>query len=146
MRAFKLLASLIAVPVCLFSQAWLSPKGEGPVPFLYQYAFDRYHVFSDGRTKDGGHTSLQSLVLDTDFSLTNRLAVRVSLPYIEGKYVGPSPHTLVRGDLSTAVGLDNGDYHGTLQDFRLNLRYNLSQHALRLTPFFVVNLPRHSYL
>ena len=97
MRTVKLLASLTTLPVCLFSQAWLSPKGEGTTSLLYQYGFDRYHVFSDGRIKDRGHTSLQSAILDTDFSITNKLAVRVSLPFIDGKYIGSSPHTLVRG-------------------------------------------------
>jgi len=50
MHTVKLLSLLIALPIGLFSQAWLSPKGEGAVSVLYQYSFDRYHTFSDGRT------------------------------------------------------------------------------------------------
>jgi hypothetical protein len=145
MRTFGLLPSLVAFPMCLFSQAWLSPKGEGTVSVLYQYGFDRYHSFSDGRTKDRGHTSLQGLVLDTDFSLTDRLAVRVALPYISGKYVGANPHLLIRGRPETIVKIDDGTYHGTLQDFRFDVRYNVSRSALRLTPFFQVLVPSHSY-
>ena len=145
MRTLKLLSLLIALPICLFSQAWLSPKGEGTVSLLYQYGFDRLHVFSDGRTKDRGHTSLQGLVLDTDFSLTDRLAVRVSLPFIDGKYVGAFPHFLVRGQPETAVALDDGAYHGSVQDFRFDVRYNLSRRALKVTPFFEAIVPSHSY-
>src|SRR5215471_650723 len=119
MRTLKLLCFLISLPVSLRSQAWLEPKGQGTLSVLYQYGFDRLHYFSDGRTKDRGHVFLDSVIVDTDFSLTNKLAVRVSLPYISGKYTGANPHALVRGNSATAVSLDNGSFHGTSQDFHL---------------------------
>jgi hypothetical protein len=145
MRMFKLLAFLVSLPVCLLSQAWLSPKGEGTTSVLYQYGFDRLHAFSDGRTKDRGHIFLNGLLLDTDFSLTDKLAVRLSLPYISGKYVGRNGHTLVRGRPETSVRLDNGSFHGSLQDFRFDVRYSLSQRALKVVPFFQAILPSHGY-
>src|SRR4051812_670654 len=117
MRIFRLVACLISLPGLLFSQAWLSPKGEGTASVLYQYGFDRLHVFSNGRTKDRGHTFLDGVILDSDFSLTSKLAVRVSLPYITGKYLGSNGHTVIRGRADTAVTLDNGSFHGSLQDF-----------------------------
>jgi hypothetical protein len=145
MRTFKLLSFLIGLPVSLLSQAWLSPTGEGTASALYQYGFDRLHVFSDGRTKDRGHIYLHSVLLDTDFSLTDKLAVRISLPYISGKYVGSNGHTLLRGRPETAVALDNGSFHGSLQDFRFDLRYSLSQRALKVVPFFQATIPSHDY-
>jgi hypothetical protein len=46
-------------PSCFFTFPGLaSPKGEGTASVLYQYGFDRLHVFADGRTKDRGHTFL----------------------------------------------------------------------------------------
>jgi hypothetical protein len=145
MRIFKPVWCLISLPVPLLSQAWLSPKGEGTVSALYQYGFDRLHVFSDGRTKDRGHIFLDGVILDTDFSLTDKLAVRLSLPYVSGKYVGINGHTLVRGRPETAVVLDNGSFHGSLQDFRLDVRYSLSQRALKVVPFFQATKPTHDY-
>jgi hypothetical protein len=145
MRIFKLLWFLISLPVSLLSQAWLSPKGEGTASVLYQYGFDRLHVYADGRTKDRGHIFLSGVILDTDFSLTDKLAVRVSLPYISGKYVGRNGHTLVRGRPETAVALDNGSFHGSLQDFRFDVRYSLSQRALKVVPFFQAAIPSHDY-
>lgn len=145
MSAFKLAGCLITLPAVLLSQAWLSPKGEGTVSALYQYGLDRLHVYSDGRTKDRGHTSLQGVLLDADFSLTDKLAVRLSLPYINGKYVGPYGHTRVRGRPDTAVALDNGSFHGSLQDFRFDVRYGLSQRALKVVPFFQTVIPSHRY-
>jgi len=142
---FKVVWCLVSLPASVLSQAWLSPKGEGTTAVLYQYGIDRLHVFSDGRTKDRGHTYLSGLLVDTDFSLTDKVAVRLSLPYISGKYVGRNGHTLVRGRPETAVTLDNGSYHGSLQDFRFDVRYSLSQRAVKVVPFFQVILPSHSY-
>lgn len=145
MRAVKLLALPFALPLSLPAQAWLSPQGEGTVSVLYQYNIDRLHSFSDGRTKDRGHTYFDAAIVNADFSLTDRLAVTVNLPYIAGKYVGPYPHLLVRGDPSTAVAVDNGDFHSGFQDFRLNVRYALTRHALKITPLFQATLPSHDY-
>jgi hypothetical protein len=145
MRMCKLVSSLICLPACLLSQAWLSPKGEGTTSVLYQYGVERLHAYSDGRTKDRGHTYLSGVLLDLDFSLTDKLALRLSAPYISGKYIGSNGHTLVRGRPETAVALDNGSFHGSLQDFRFDVRYSLSEGALKVVPFFQTTLPSHGY-
>jgi hypothetical protein len=145
MRAVGLLSVLASFPLSLLAQAWLSPQGDGTVSVYYQYNIDRLHSFSDGQTKDKGHTYFDAVVVNTDFSLTDRLAVSISLPYVDGKYVGSSPHLLVRGDSSTAVAVDNGDFHGGFQDFSLNVRYALTRHALKITPLFQATIPSHDY-
>ena len=78
---------LFVLPFTSQAQAWLSPKGEGIVSVLYQNNIERLHTFSDGRTKDRGHTYFDGLIINADLSLTDRLAVSVSLPFIAGKYV-----------------------------------------------------------
>jgi hypothetical protein len=146
MRSPKLAFTVVvSVPLCLHAQAWLNPSDQGTVSLLYQYGFDRYHAMSRGEAVDRGHTSLQALVLDVDYSLTDRLAVRLGLPFIDGKYDGTQPHLLVRGDPGTAVALDDGRYHGGLQDFRFDIRYNVSRKTLMVTPFFMAIVPSHDY-
>jgi hypothetical protein len=145
MRAAGLLSLLVALPAPFLGQAWLSPQGEGTVSLLYQYDIERLHTYSDGQTRDKGHTYFDSLIVNSDFSLTDRLALSVSLPYIAGKYVGAFPHLLVRGQPGTAVALDNGDFHSGFQDFRVNLRYALTQKALKIVPFFQATLPSNNY-
>jgi hypothetical protein len=145
MRAVRVLSLLFAISLSLRAQAWLSPKGDGVVTLFYQNDIERLHSFSDGRTKDRGHTYLDAVFVNTDLSLTDKLAVSVSMPFIAGKYVGPFPHMLVRGDPSTAVALDDGTYHGGFQDFRFNVRYALSQRALKIAPFFQAAIPSHAY-
>ena len=145
MRNIQLLAGLVAFPVLLPAQAFLSPKDEGTVSVLYQYSIDRLHAYSDGRTKDVGHMYWDTVIVDTDYSLTDRFAVGVSLPFLDGKYVGASPHLVVRGEPSTAVKLDNGAYHGTVTDFRFNARYCLRQGLFKVVPYFQATIPAHPY-
>ena len=145
MRTLRLVAFLFTVPLSSYSQAFLSPKGEGSVSLLYQYSIDRLHAYADGITKDTGHMYWNTVVLDTDYSITDRLAVRVSLPFVDGKYVGTHPHTIVRGDPTTTVALDNGAYHGTVTDFRLDVRYSLTKGALKVVPDFQATIPAHPY-
>ncbi len=145
MRAVRVLSLLLAISLPVLAQAWLSPKGDGVVTMLYQNDIERLHSFGDGRTKDRGHTYLDAVYFNTDLSLTDKIAVSVSMPYIAGKYVGPFPHMLVRGDPSTAVALDDGNYHGGIQDFRFNVRYALSRRDLKIAPFFQASIPSHSY-
>ena len=130
----------------LLAQAWLPSQGEGTVSILYQSDIDRLHVFSNGLTKDRGHVYFNAVVLSSDFALTHRIAVSFSLPYMDGKYSGAYPHELVRGDASTIVPVDNGDYHGGFQDFRFTLRYALTpSHPWQITPFTQVVVPSHAY-
>ena len=145
MRTETLLTIAIAAPMVVSGQAWLAPRGEGVMTVLYQNDIERLHALGDGRTRDSGHTTLDAVYLETDFSLTDRLAVKVSVPFIDGKYVGSKPHLLVRGEPDTAVALDNGNYHGGLQDFRFQVRYALTDRAFKVAPFFSASLPSHDY-
>jgi hypothetical protein len=129
----------------VYAQAWVNARDQGTVSLLYQYGFDRYHVFSLGQEADKGHTALQAVMLDVDYSLTDRLAVRIALPFIEGKYIGTQPHFYVRHDKTTATELDDGNYHGGLQDFRFDVRYNVSRKNVMVTPFFMASIPSRDY-
>lgn len=145
MLTVRLLTLAVAAPLTVLGQAWVSPNGEGVVTVLYQNDVERLHSYGDGRTRDRGHTTLDAVYLETDFSLTDKLAVKVSVPFIEGKYAGVNPHLLVRGQANTAVALDNGDYHGGLQDFRFQVRYVVRDRALKIAPFFYASVPSHDY-
>ena len=149
MNSLQLLSSVsalcVSLPCCLFSQAWVNPKDQGSATLLYQYGFDRYHAMSQGEAVDRGHTFLQALMLDVDYSLTERLAVRLGVPFIKGMYRGSQPHLLVRGRPDTVVAIDDGRYHGGLQDVRFDVRYNVSRKLLMVTPFFTASIPSHTY-
>jgi hypothetical protein len=120
----------------LSAQAWLSPKGEGTVSLSYQNISVHDHAYANVGNVDIGHILSHAFTLDADYSITNRLAVRIALPYAAGKYDGSKPHQLP---------IDDGDYHPTFQDFTIDLRYNLTRRPVLLTPFFRAVIPSHDY-
>jgi hypothetical protein len=132
------------------AQAWLPPQGEGAVSFVYQNMYDRYHHTPGVGKQDLGPTTSRSVLVDVTYGITDRLAVSFAIPWIAAKYVGPSPHPLA--DLSGprpvffgATPLDNGKFHGTFQDVRFDVRYNLTTKGLVLTPFIGTSAPTHQY-
>jgi len=150
--------AVMAVPVMLAAsvrparaQAWLPAQGEGAVSFVYQDLFDRYHQFPGVGKVDSGPTTSRSVLVDVTYGLTDRIAVSFGVPWVAAKYVGPAPHPLA--DLSGATPrfygatpLDDGTYHGTIQDVRFDIRYNLTKKWLVLTPFIGTSAPSHDYV
>lgn len=51
----------------------------------YQNIFVRDHVFSKGDAVDIGHILSHYVSADIDYSLTTRLAIAASLPYVASK-------------------------------------------------------------
>ena len=127
------------IPFSLPGQAWLFPKGEGTVTLSYQNTLVQDHVDYKGQPWSlFGDINSQSITVDTDYSLTNKLAVRVALPYVFGRYDGPSQY-------AHSFPADDGKYHSTFQNFTADLRYNVSQRPVVLTPFVRLVVPSHDY-
>ncbi len=134
--ASRLLCAALVIPSAVSAQAWLFPKGEGTVSLSYQNLYVPDHVYENSDAHDIGHILSHALTLDVDYSFTDKLAVRVALPYIAARYYGPKPHQLP---------MDDGTYHSTFQDFTTDVRYNLTKRRIVLTPFFRVVIPSNSY-
>jgi len=128
----------LAAPRPAAAQAWVPSKGEGNFSITYENLFLRDHWYADGSRHDIGHIRLNGMVQNVEYGLTDRIAVNLSLPYIIGKYKGPFPHV-------NAGHTDDGHYHGTFQDFRLGLRYNLRTHPAVITPMVELIVPSHPY-
>lgn len=138
-RASGLMA-LLAVPLpgmtCLaHAQAWTPAQGEGAVAIVYQDAFVKFHMYGT-LPLDRGHIRSEGLLVDVAYGVTDALAVSASFPYIAAKYDGRFPHP---------TGIDNGAYHSSLQDFRFDVRYNLTKRGVVVTPFVGTILPSHDY-
>jgi hypothetical protein len=78
------------------------------------------------------------------YGLTDDVAVSIGIPWVASKYNGPFPHPLAT-DFSTPSPLDNGAYHSTFQDFRFDVRYNITKRGMVLTPFVGSIVPSHDY-
>ena len=136
----RLLVVICCVPSGVSAQAWLFPKGEGNVATSYQSIYIRDHAFAQGIPVDIGQSVSHAAIADVDYSITSKLAVRLGLPFVAGKYTGTKPH--IPADRPS---LDNGAYHSTFQDFAIDLRYNVSRGPVVVTPFFKAVLPSHDY-
>jgi len=136
MRACRLLFAVLAIPSFVSGQAWMSPRGQGTVALSYQNMFVSDHAYESSDAHDIGHILAHVLTLDVDYSLTDKLAVRVAIPFVDARYYGAKPHQLPE---------DNGLYHSTFQDFTTDIRYNLTKRHVAVTPFFRVVVPSNSY-
>src|SRR5262245_43474494 len=70
-----LLLVLGSISPSLQAQAWLFPKGGGTVTLSYQNVLMRYHVDGTGKKFDFGRTITHVMSVDTDYSVTDRLAI-----------------------------------------------------------------------
>ena len=135
-RLLLLSAALLLADAVAFGQAWVPPKGEGEMALSYQNLFTRDHFNGDGSRHDYGHIRLFGVIEELDYGVTNKFAVNLSVPYGFGKYHGPFPHKLP---------IDDGDYHGALQDMHVGFRYNVFSRPIQFTPFVAVAFPSHHY-
>jgi hypothetical protein len=122
----------------LFAQAWVPEKGEGFVALGYQrIAFDG-HFTDAGVRRDRRQSRSNSGVFDIQYGIADRTALSLSIPYIGSKYTGLQ-------EPFAATFVDDKTYHGTFQDFRFELRHNIEDKPLALTPFVALIVPSHKY-
>jgi hypothetical protein len=126
------LLSQFVVPVTANAQAWVPPKRTGIVSVAFRNIFVREHATDTGKRFYAGQITQNLVSTDIDYGLSRRWALNLSLPFIYGKYTGPSPHR----DPGQVEYLDDGHYHGGFQDLRVGLRYNLVRdRPFVFTPF-----------
>ena len=129
------------------AQAWLPPKGEASFSFGYGNVFVNKHYLGgadnpgDNVESDYGHIRSQSFGIGLTYGVTNRLAVSVGIPFIVTKYYGTPgqnffPHT---------IPIDDGNYHGTFQDYKIDLSYQAFNGPIAVAPFVSAIIPSHSY-
>jgi len=123
-------------------QAWLPPKGEAYLSFGYGNLYSAHHYgFNTPPDPAAGPSRAQTLGLALTYGVTERFAVNVSIPFVDSIYTGTKPHR-INGVILTP---DDGQYHGTFQDYRINLGYQVLNGAFALAPFATVVLPSHDY-
>lgn len=135
-----LAVAAVVAPAPALAQAWLAPRGEGSFSLGYLNMWVNDHVFNDGVPFDGGRIDTQAVNLNLGYSVTDRFTLSVGLPFVASRYQGDQPHAR-----NGVVTLDNGSYHGTFQDFRIEARYMATTGSLVVTPFLGVGVPSHSY-
>lgn len=128
------------------AQASVPAEGAGSWTLAYQSISVHDHTDYLGVHNAVGKTQSQVLFLGLDYGLTDKLAVSAGVPYIKSKYVGAFPH--VHGDYPGHQDeplIDDGQYHGGLQDYSLGLRYQLWTEPVLVTPFVSFGYPSRDY-
>jgi len=143
MAAAGLLA-VLALAIPLRAQAWLPPQGEAFFSLGYSNIFATKHYNFQGEQVNNGHLRGQSVGAQVGYAFTDRLTVQFGVPYTEAKWYRfegqGKQHVLLDG-----TTLDDGQYHGTFADFRIDALYQVIHGPTVLTPFVSVVIPTHDY-
>ena len=128
------------------AQEWLPPAGEAWLSAGYGNVFNTKHylgVTGPGEI-DAGHIRSQGFAFQLGYGVTDRLALSFGIPFVDNRYycaaetVACTPHP--------GSNADDGLYHGTFQDYRIGLDYQLVTGEFSLAPFAAAIIPSHSYV
>lgn len=121
------------------AQAWIAPRGETTLALTFQRTELQGHFDEKGHHAPVGGTHSRALSLSIDHSLTDRLAISASIPYVSSSNgVDPQP-------ILGRSGIDDGEFHSAWQDFRFGARYNVLSGPVVVTPSIGFRVPSHGY-
>jgi hypothetical protein len=132
---------LVSIGTASGQQAWLTPKGEATLSLGFAHSFATEHLDYLGHSASPGDMLWNNVVSDVSYSITDRLAVRLNVPFVISKYDGKFPHTPLAG----RENLDDGDWHHTFQDLLTEVRFRATKGSLVVTPFATLIVPTHYY-
>lgn len=143
-------AWVLALPALCNAQ-WVPSPGEGTVSLGYQYTRVTDHLFSvdmSGITTrrgyvggPGNHMYLgdifgQTVNLSADFGVWRGLAVSASAAYVSSRYSGKAREN---------PEVDDGHYHGRLQDGTFGVQYMIPWKQFAITPSVGARFPLKEY-
>jgi len=133
-------------------------KGHGSVSLGYQNTYvDGMLLPVPGGKVPIGTVRIQSISLDLSYYFADRWSAEVGIPYVKARYQGPDPHCITQappqcqGAVVPAQPhpesqfLDDGHYHGTLQDWTFGLKYHENINDFIVIPSVTVYVPSHDY-
>jgi hypothetical protein len=141
------------------AQAWLPPEGEASLSLGYGNVYSNRHYLGgqlagvpgpigDSVQTYRGHIRAQSAGIQLGYGISDRFALSVGIPFITSVFQGVFDNTHghnFNGEAPDQKYIDDGQYHGTFQDFTVGLRYQLFRGPVALTAFAGAVIPSHSY-
>jgi hypothetical protein len=110
----------------------------------YQHYDVRGHFDVHGNENENGGTESHALLTELDYGLGGQFGLTVSLPFIASRYTGPPSYNV--GPYITYPGpLDDGSYHGAVQDLRIEIRRLWWAGPVAFAPFAGFSFPTHDY-
>ncbi len=105
-------------------------------------------TFSDGgQVFPAGDVDTRAAILGLSYRFAERWSMDAKLPYVRRRHVGFLSHNpaLLQPPRPNYPVLDDGDYHGGLQDFALTVRFDAIDDAWLVRPFVGVSIPTRNY-
>jgi len=101
----------------------------------------------DGRPFPAGDVDTRAAILGLSYRFAERWAVEARVPYVRRRHIGFLSHdpALLQPPRPGLPVLDDGDWHGGLQDASITLRFDAYDEAMLVRPFLSVSIPTRNY-
>jgi hypothetical protein len=123
-------------PALSRAQAWLPQKGTSSYSIDYNDTSNIHHFLPNGDELDAGHTRSFTTDFGVSYSPSDRVSLGASLPYVTTAYHGNRRHP---------TEVDDGDYHSTLTDLRIEAHYQAINGPFAVAPYAAYIIPTHGY-
>jgi len=141
-RALIVSLALSLVSSAAHAQAWTPKKHDLTLALSYQALTADKHLFSEAVTPSGsraldlGTIHSNAYFLSGEYGIVDRFAVTADVAVVDARYVGTDPED---------PSLDDGSYHGGLQNASITLRYEAVSRPFVVTPFLGYTFPTRDY-
>lgn len=132
-------------------------KGHGAISIAYLNTYvNGFWVDSNTKVPNGAIRS-QGVALDLDYNFADDWSVHVGIPFLSNRYGGLDPHCPTNKPPQCAGApvlnpqhpesqfLDDGNTHGTWQDWTLGTSYHTHIGDYLITPSITAYIPSHNY-
>lgn len=121
------------------AQAFTNPRRIGAITLAWQYIDNTGHRLTDGYFAARGQSVSRSVLLDTEYAVTDRLSLSAGIPYVSVKYTGslPPPSGTARDACQC--------WTSGLQDFSFGVRHRFGNRSWAVTPLARYGQPSHGY-
>ncbi|ACY17087.1 hypothetical protein [Haliangium ochraceum] len=138
-------------------QAWVPEPGSLSINLDYAYSRSDFVVengeelsrndYPEGTPVPIDPTFSHGVVLSAEYAPIERLGIVANVPVMTTRYDYPGADQAAGEytDLPPHGANDDGDYHTALQDFRLDVRYAVSNDLLGFSPHIGVSIPMSDY-
>ena len=129
--------------------------GHGSIGIEFQH--DDFHGDFDGPAgKDSGNVSFFVYQLQASYFVADGWEVDLGLPYIESvfsqEHDNMFAHPIISclspagpGPTCRPTLVDDGNYHGTFQDWNAGVRYHFDYNGIQIAPLANLIVPSHNY-
>ncbi len=96
---------------------------------------------------DIGSVTTRSAYVELEYAASSRWLLNLGVPYVQKDYDGPARHDPLTLDppRPEVAFIDDGRWHGNLQDFVFGVHYLLAARPLQVEPFVYLVIPSHDY-